>query len=161
MRLDIGCGAAKKQGFHGVDLAPFPCVDTVCDVTKGLPFASGTVDEIYASHFMEHLGDQEVLPFLRECHRVLKPGGAMEILVPDLEYAARLFLETPEPDRWNWPFALIFGSQWHPGEFHKTGYSRWKIQWVLQAAGFEVASCESVSHNNSICIRVKAVKKED
>lgn len=48
--------------------------------TDPLPFSDGTVSEIWALHFLEHI--ENVLGVLRECHRVLNPGGVMNIVVP-------------------------------------------------------------------------------
>ncbi len=67
--------------------------DTVFwDLSRGIPFAEKTFDGVYHSHLLEHL-DQEVAPsFLQECHRVLKPGGILRVVVPDLEKLARGYL---------------------------------------------------------------------
>lgn len=61
------------------------------DVREGLPFKTGEVDLIYASHFLEHLTYKEGLAFLRECRRVIKPDGAMRLIVPDLELITRAY----------------------------------------------------------------------
>ena len=58
-----------------------------CDLSKGIPFNDDEVDGIFASHFIEHLTPQESILFLKECHRVLKPGGVLRVSVPD---AARM-----------------------------------------------------------------------
>ncbi len=57
----------------------------VCDVEadKGLPFPDNHFDVIYNKSFMEHLNAPDV--FLREAHRVLKPGGIILCLIPDWE----------------------------------------------------------------------------
>lgn len=56
----------------------------VCDLSKGLPAESASVDVVYHSHFLEHLDRDKVPMFQREVHRVLKPGGVQRIVVPDL-----------------------------------------------------------------------------
>jgi len=64
----------------------------VHDLSKGIPFETGSVDAVYHSHLLEHL-DREVAPrFLEECWRVLQPGGVLRIVVPDLESACRSYL---------------------------------------------------------------------
>ena len=64
----------------------------VWDVSRGLPFDSGSVDAVYHSHLLEHL-DRDVAPrFLSEIRRVLRPGGIVRMVVPDLELAARSYL---------------------------------------------------------------------
>lgn len=53
------------------------------DVRSGLSFKTGTVDLIASQHMLEHLDYRDGLNFLRECRRVLRPGGALRIGVPD------------------------------------------------------------------------------
>jgi SAM-dependent methyltransferase len=63
------------------------------DLSRGIPYADNSVDAVYHSHFLEHL-DRDVAPlFLDEVRRVLKPGGVHRIVVPDLETAARTYIQ--------------------------------------------------------------------
>ena len=55
------------------------------DVLRGLPFATEDVDMIFSSHMLEHFTYADGLKFLRECRRVLKPGGLIRLIVPDCE----------------------------------------------------------------------------
>lgn len=57
----------------------------VHDLSKGIPFGSGSVDVVYHSHVLEHLDRDVAAIFLTEVKRVLKPGGIHRIVVPDLE----------------------------------------------------------------------------
>ena len=63
------------------------------DLSKGIPFASDTVDIVYHSHVLEHLDRPVARQFLCESLRVLKPGGICRIVVPDLEYACRAYVQ--------------------------------------------------------------------
>lgn len=55
------------------------------DVRKGLPFETGSVDAIYVGQAIEHFNRRTEAPaFLKECHRVLKPGGVIRLTTPDL-----------------------------------------------------------------------------
>jgi len=65
----------------------------VCDVESdiGLPFADNTFDVIYNKSFLEHLRDPDI--FLREAHRVLKPGGTLLCLVPDWESNYKIYFD--------------------------------------------------------------------
>ena len=90
MKLHLACGNTKLSGWVNVDISPQVNPDVVADLTK-IPWSwisdadryiiDGSVDEIYSSHFIEHLGD-EFIPFMDECHRVLKPGGLFRIRCP-------------------------------------------------------------------------------
>lgn len=83
VRLDLGCGKQKKDGFDGVDKIAFEGVDHVCDLSiPGWPFADGSVDEVHCSHFVEHLAARERITFANELHRILKPGGKATLIAP-------------------------------------------------------------------------------
>jgi SAM-dependent methyltransferase len=82
IRLDLGCGPNKKEGFIGVDRKPFKGVDCVLDLTAQWTWRDATVDEIHSSHFVEHLDADERVDFVNECWRVLKPGGFATIIAP-------------------------------------------------------------------------------
>jgi hypothetical protein len=82
VKLDIGCGKNKKAGFHGVDAIEFPGVDTVLDVRVDWPWEDNSIEEVHASHFLEHLTGEERVHFFNELYRVLKPGAGAMIIVP-------------------------------------------------------------------------------
>lgn len=82
LRLDLGCGTRKREGFHGVDVRPFDGVDTVLDLTGPWPWEPNSVEEAHASHFIEHLTGDERIHFVNELYRVLRPGGTCQIIVP-------------------------------------------------------------------------------
>jgi len=79
--LDLGCGPSKKEGYIGIDKLMLPGVDYLADLEKDLSFLpDNSVDEIYSSNFLEHIDDLE--QFMKECHRIIKQGGIMNIFVP-------------------------------------------------------------------------------
>ena len=81
LKLDLGCGQRKQEGFVGVDIAPIEGVDIVHDLRNvPWPFADNSVDQIYSSHTIEHLDD--LIPFFNEVHRILKPGCQAVIIAP-------------------------------------------------------------------------------
>lgn len=83
LKLDIGCGERKQEGHVGIDIAACPGVDHVMDVRNyPWPVEDASVDEIYTSHFFEHLSGPERCPFMDECWRILKDDGKMTVIVP-------------------------------------------------------------------------------
>jgi cyclopropane fatty-acyl-phospholipid synthase-like methyltransferase len=83
LKLDMGCGPNKKEGFHGVDQYKMPGVDTVLKIgTAKWPWANDSVDELHASHFLEHLTQDERVHFFNEAHRVMKKGSKATIITP-------------------------------------------------------------------------------
>jgi predicted SAM-dependent methyltransferase len=81
MRLNLGCGPQKLTGWINIDFDEKHAPDVVADV-KNLPYADNSVDEIYASHILEHFNYDE--PVLEEWCRVLKPRGMITVIVPDV-----------------------------------------------------------------------------
>jgi SAM-dependent methyltransferase len=83
VKLDIGCGSKKKDGFIGIDRLKFDGVDVICEVgVAPLPYEENSVAEVYSSHFVEHLSAPERIQFLNELYRVMKPGAKATIVVP-------------------------------------------------------------------------------
>lgn len=82
MRLDLGCGKNKREGFIGVDSIQFDGVDIVQDLKEKWQWEDDSVEEIHASHFLEHFDSFERIHILNESYRVLKPGGKMTIITP-------------------------------------------------------------------------------
>ena len=85
--LHLGCGTKYLPGFVNIDGNLFNKIDLWLDVRNGLPFSSGSVDSIYSTHMFEHFFADELNALLRECLRVLKPGGGIRLIVPNLESA--------------------------------------------------------------------------
>lgn len=93
LKLHLGCGSVKKQGWVNIDSEPSCQPDMVRDLSQRLPYDNDSVDFIYAEHFFEHLSLEEGLRFLRECRRVLKPLGVIRLSMPDLAQFAKDYLE--------------------------------------------------------------------
>ncbi len=83
LKLDIGCGKNKRPGFAGVDAIDFPGVDHVLDVRKTpWPFVADSVQEVYCSHFVEHLTGAERVGFFNELYRVMAWEATARVIVP-------------------------------------------------------------------------------
>lgn len=88
LKIDLGCGDNKQKGFVGVDIIKTKGVDVVHDLTKyPWPFKDNSVDEIWASHYVEHLphgvGLQDgMVDFMNECWRIMKKGAIARFLTP-------------------------------------------------------------------------------
>lgn len=83
MKVDLGCGKRKRQGFIGIDIRKFKGVDFVLDLEKAdLPFPDDFVDLIVADHLFEHFTPDGLFHCIDECWRVLKPKGFLYVKVP-------------------------------------------------------------------------------
>jgi len=92
IHLHLGCGTKRLPGFVNIDGNLFRNPDIWLDLRNGLPFPNGSVDSAYASHVFEHFYPDELTRILRECFRVLLPGGGLRIVVPDMGSAVRAYL---------------------------------------------------------------------
>lgn len=94
--LNIGCGRTYHGDWLNLDLEPNDKSVIGHDVTKGIPCPSGSIAAVYNSHILEHLKPEQGINLLEECYRVLKPGGILRVVVPDLERIAYLYLNIHE-----------------------------------------------------------------
>ena len=107
-RLNLGCGKDIDPDAVNVDLVALPGVDVVTDLDQPWPWKDATVDYIKASHVFEHVADP--VRFMTEAHRVLAPGGVLDIRVP---YYRHFFAFT-DPTHRRFCTELTF-DYWVPG----------------------------------------------
>ncbi len=96
VKINLGSGHFKLAGWVNVDLDPDSTPDVLADLAAALPFLSGVADFMHSEDFIDQLTLSQAAAFLRECHRILRPGGVVRILTPDVEQLARLYLSNPD-----------------------------------------------------------------
>lgn len=98
--LNLGCGHRCHPEWTNVDqFATRPGV-IPCDLRSGICFGNNCFDAVYHSNVLEHFTREQAKGFVSECLRVLKPGGVMRVVVPDLEGVVRAYLQAlDEMDR--------------------------------------------------------------
>jgi predicted SAM-dependent methyltransferase len=84
IKVNIGCGPLLDPGWTGIDYRS-PNASIRCDIKRGLPFQDGACRFVFSEHVFEHLDLRELRCVLRECYRVLEPGGVVRIIMPSLE----------------------------------------------------------------------------
>jgi predicted SAM-dependent methyltransferase len=94
--LNLGCGDRFHPAWTNVDVATDDPAVIPHDLRQGIPFPDEEFDVIYHSHVLEHFSKADGPRFLRECRRVLKPGGTIRVAVPDLERIAKTYLQALE-----------------------------------------------------------------
>jgi SAM-dependent methyltransferase len=92
--LNIGCGGHFHNDWTNIDLVSVAPHVRAYDLRKGLPYTNGSFDAVYTSHVLEHLTPAAALNSLQEQFRVLRPGGIIRTVVPDLENKAREYVRT-------------------------------------------------------------------
>ena len=89
-RLHLGCGGNLLAGWLNLDRDPPPRA-AYADLTHPLPLPAAAFARVFSEHLIEHLDWGQGRGLLRECHRVLRPGGRIRLGTPDLERIVRLF----------------------------------------------------------------------
>jgi predicted SAM-dependent methyltransferase len=148
-KLQVAAGGNSLDGWLNTDLQPSLGV-LFLDAGKPFPFNAGSFDYVFSEHFIEHLDYLQGLHFLRECYRVLKPGGKIRISTPDLSFLIQLYHE-PDSEahqeyvRWSIkecclhadvPFeAFVINNFFHDWG-HQFIYDYRTLEHALQRAGF-------------------------
>lgn len=83
--LNVGCGDKFHTAWTNVDMGSNSPHVQVHNLLNGLPYGDDQFDVLYHSQVLEHFPKDKAADFLRECFRVLKPGGIIRVAVPDLE----------------------------------------------------------------------------
>lgn len=94
--LNLGCGTRIHPAWTNLDLVPRIPGVLPANLAEGIPFPDDSADVVYHSHLLEHLNPRQATEFIRECYRVLAPGGILRVVVPDLEQISRVYLATLE-----------------------------------------------------------------
>ena len=149
LKLHIG-GKETHSDWKILDIEARPEVDYVGDAADLSQFADNSIDQIYASHVLEHFYyglNNELIQVLQEWHRVLKPGGQLLISVPDLKTLCWLYLNPNlEPLERHHLMRIMFGGQVNEYDVHKVGFDADTLGLYLQEVGFE--TCYQVSEFN-------------
>lgn len=148
-RVQIGAGPNNQPGWLNTDIEPGP-QQAYLDATKPLPFDEGSIDYIFSEHVVEHLFYSDGLKFFKEAHRVLRPGGKIRTVTPNLmKLVALLDPETVEKQghyiarklAWeDWertvdPGAIIVNNEMH-WFGHRCIYTPKLLRAALEEAGF-------------------------
>lgn len=154
--LDLGSGSIPVEGYTGIDL-----YDEGPNVLKGdisnlewYRKEHGLARKIHSSHALEHMSHRAIPRIFRDWVNTLRPGGEMEIFVPDGELHMREFIERidkgedqdPQAD---WLNATLYGYQiGGEGQFHKSLFTARRLQCLAESCGLKDVKVERIVHES-------------
>ena len=137
MKLHIG-GKEIKEDWKILNIQKNDGVDFVGDITDLSQFEDESIDEIYASHVVEHIDQKNIKKTLKGINRVLKNDGKFYISVPDLDILCRIFIEKTAPLKVKFHvMRMMFGGQIDEFDYHYFGWNYEFLNSYLIEAGFK------------------------
>ena len=100
--LEVAAEKTRGLNWTSTNLAKHPGVDKVDWRDLPTKYADNTFDGIYSEHFIEHLYRYQGVNYLKECLRILKPGGVLRTVWPPHEFVEKLVSDeklTPDEEQ--------------------------------------------------------------
>lgn len=136
MKLNLGCGKDVREGFVNVDMHN-DAADVKSEMREYMKTLSdNSVEHILASHVVEHIPFHEVPHFLEICHRVLQPGGLLEIVCPDIDWWIENYVRGIVPIEQL--ETMVFGHRHIEGWGHEAMVTEDRLAPVIRDVGFVV-----------------------
>lgn len=146
----LGCGDRHIDGWLNVDLFES---DLNLDIANGkLPLESGHFRAIVSQHVVEHLFiEDELIPLLKECFRILELGGELWLATPDMEKSIRSYIDHLNLDmiedrqkrlpHWSlhqYPHQHFMNDLFYQDGEHKNLFDYGLLEWTLRQSGFSI-----------------------
>lgn len=153
MKLHLGCGDIRIDGWVGVDVRPGPAVDLVADIASVDNLPRGC-EAVYACHVLEHFGFHGVQPaaldVLAGWVSLLKPGGTCYLSVPDLQRVGAAIAATDNlAVQFNFMKCLYGGCEYEQNR-HFIGFTYQLLGHVMHLAGLvDMQTFESFADDTS------------
>ena len=150
MKLNIGCGDVKIEGYIGVDLRKTDAVDLIHDVSLPFPFQNNTCEDIIADDILEHFSFRMTEGIFKMWVGLLKRGGRIRLMVPNLEAHFKIWQEKCENgkeigiERMR---EILYGKQDYKGNTHYTTFTVWAVEDLFNAAGLKIMSIREKGKN--------------
>lgn len=164
MKLNLGCGLNKLEGFVNIDIDSSLNPDACYDFSKGIEEDDDSVEQIVLYHTIEHIPKRLWNGIFGEIYRVLQMDGKFYISFPEFGDCVKNYFENCKGMQEFWE-ATIYGRQLSPSDFHVSICERDRIKRRLIQCGFKIDYCgpEPLQDFNSLikCTKVPRVTYEE
>ena len=160
VKLNLGCGLWLKSGYINVDKfyteeqlrsgkSPFKgaivekgAKFVQADIGK-MPFPDNYADYVEMNQVIEHFPMRQMFTYLKEVHRVMKPGGRLVATMPSFngviaEWIDMIANPPFDPAKFLDLAEVFYGNQLADGEMHRTPITPEFISWILSEVGFKI-----------------------
>ena len=151
MNIEFGSGGRPTHhDYKQCDIRCLSNIDFCChslDIQKYIK--NNTVDNIFSRHFFEHLTFDEGKKLLVIWHEILKIGGCVHMMLPNMSFHVRQWIDRSNSKEFNWAKAGFWGWQRHSDDLHKSGYDINSIKSLVLKSGFpNFSSLKDESHQD-------------
>jgi predicted SAM-dependent methyltransferase len=147
MKVEIGGGMYPAhpdwEQFDAIDWSEQTGLRYTLGDARALPYATGSLEHVYAQSLLEHFPPADTLPVLLEWSRVLSVGGKLELVAPDAMGILRDYFSGAKG--WAITEERLLGTRDYPGNEHLTCFTLAEFPAVIAA----VPSLELVYANSS------------
>jgi predicted SAM-dependent methyltransferase len=160
--LNLGCGLSYFPNWTNADFYHYPLKfwkvqprknpDWMLDIRKPLRCSSNYWDGIFTEHTLEHITHSECFRLFVEFHRVLKKGGVVRIIVPDIRKAVEFYNDRSKHDYFVTGFDTGCEAIWEVTQnyYHKSVWDAELMIVILKKAGFTSVSEVSFGKSSSL-----------
>ena len=136
MKLHIG-GEEEKEGWTILNAQKKSNTDLVGDIRDLSQFRDNSIEEVYASHILEHIKNLEIANVLKNLYRILSKNGKLFVSVPNLEVLSKAILDPNLNVQEKYEITrIIYGGQIDDYDYHYFGFTREILNSLLIQAGF-------------------------
>jgi predicted SAM-dependent methyltransferase len=134
IKLHIGCGTKRIDGFVNIDCRYLPTVDEIQNAELLRTYKPNSVDLIYSSHVLEHFGRWKYQHVLQRWYDILKPGGVLRLAVPNFEAICDYYKQHGDLSVL---IGLLYGGQDYTENFHYVTFDFNTLSNTLKQIGFQ------------------------
>ena len=144
MKINIG-GETKKEGWINYNVQKKPNVDIVGNINDLSQFKNESIEEIYASHIIEHVDQKSIKNTFKDIFRILKKEGKFYVSVPDMDVLCHFFVSPLANKKIKFhTMRMIFGGQVDNFDYHYFGWNyEFMNDYLLEAGFFEIRKVDS------------------
>lgn len=154
-KLNLGSGSHILEDYVNVDHRAIEGVDLVSDI-RDLPLEVNTIEEILVAHVVEHFTDLKMNDIITYWYSLLKSGGFIKVIVPDIE--SMIYGFTKGDISWDNLRQVVLGGQDYNSDYHFNMFSeRYLIDYVTSVIPKAKIEITAKGRKNGEALELEAI----